>query len=92
MKNPLKKQLKDSSYMADVNNEVIEYLNSDLKELNPLIKKLENEEEIDKEIVYDIFKKYKQLLQFHRQIYEAANNIILDENVIQKDDVMYGYG
>ncbi len=78
--------------MADVNNEVIEYLNSDLKELNPLIKKLENEEEIDKEIVYDIFKKYKQLLQFHRQIYEAANNIILDENVIQKDDVMYGYG
>ncbi len=93
MKNVLKNQLRNFNINEDADiNEVIEFLDSELKELNPLLKKLENEEKLDKETTYNIFLKYHELLKIHKHIYQSANNMISYEEDADKKDVMYGYG
>ncbi len=97
MKNSLKKQLRDFSFNEDINlKEFISFIDYNIEDLIFLIKKLENEEELDKEIVYDVFNRYKELLEIHKQMYVAANNLISNENEADelwsksKKDIMYG--
>ncbi len=92
MKNQFKKQLKEFNLNEDINlNETLEFIDSELSELHSLLKKLENEEELDKEIIKNIFEKYNTLLQIHKHIYASANHMLLDENMVKKD-ILYGYG
>ncbi len=79
-------------FSIDIKNmhidEILKFLDTRMEELNPLIKKLENDEELDKESIYSMFLNYQQLLEIHRQMYISLNSMI--ENDTPKND-LYGY-